>query len=322
MKREREKNSDQQIEERIEERIEEKTKERKLDQQIKERIERIKLKKIVFGNSVAYALDKHDDLYEFDANKYALVENNVKDISGSGDHIFGTSAYLFKLKEGRIMSCVGSHLQFEKIFVFPGTIFGNTDREKTWIIRYAKDKGGNDKILTQEKCLGYLKKVIQRSFTKENQVYDIFIGITHDKTIIYDKTRRFSIFYTKDEVCSIESIREEQVIRLLSNQFKEQEINDMIAELSNEELSNGEEKKFTIDCSGEKIEVKMIHNTSDFSAAVDKDGMVYFGGKDKYKFIYTENKSDEWVTSWYYLGGEESENKMKRLEKLCNLLQK
>jgi hypothetical protein len=290
---------------------------RKLYQETEE-TKKIKFEKIVFGNSFVFGLDKYNDLYKFNEQENKHVKHYVKNIFGYGDHIvginyhvyddaFGLDNCLFQIINDQVLSThyfpIG--LQLEKLFGFSGIIFGNTIYDNTWIFSDIKDES---LPLTQEKCLCHLKKVIQRSFTKENQVHHIFIGI--------DYNGQFCIFYGENEVCSMEFLQKEQMIKLLSDQFKEQEINDIIKELLNEE-----EKEFTIDCSGKKMDVKMIHKTPNFSAAVDGNGNVYFSGKDKFKFMKTDSKPDEWTETPYLIGAK-SKIREKRRQKLCHLLQK
>jgi hypothetical protein len=304
-------------------------------------------KKIIFGKYIAFALDENHDVYKICGKKMEVFKSNVKNIFSSDDDTFDENIFgidldgkLFKIYKVNsypwTYTYIEINLRFNKIFVFPGVFFGNVNEgnvndgnnengkggrnimnEKTYICRYTKST-----IQTKKFFPFHLKWIIQKQYIGHLLNFCmsyIFFGIDYNNTVCVSGDIPN---YEGCRICHIKRHPQKTLTKLLRNYFEEEEVVDILREL----WYKGNED--TITCSGKKIDVKFIYgypilNTTAFAAASDRDGRVYFYGIDKFKFINTNTKCDDWAESPYFIDANptlKAKTKKKQQNKLFNLL--
>jgi hypothetical protein len=275
-------------------------------------VEKRFFKKILFGKcastgeSCIIGLDENNTVHLFDKErKKTIFICDTKNVFEANNYIYGIdlNGKLFSIRKDINKPAVYSEidLQFEKMFCFPNAFFANTTDKNTYFSLIAKDN-----IPKPIKIPYYLKKIIKKSYVKDDKTYHIYIGIDHNY--------QFCIIGKDSTMYGFGRYPKEDMIRLLINKFTEKEIDDMINEL----LYEKKEERI-IDCLEKKMDVKMIYDCLNFSVAADRDGRVYFGGKEKYQFIKTDDKSDGWIETPYFIKVK-TKTKKKQKDKLFNIL--
>jgi hypothetical protein len=272
-------------------------------------------KKIIFGRVFIFGLDEKEHVFVINRNKMKFIKSNVKNIFGYGDNIFGIDLdgtlfrinqyYLWHLYTFGDYCNVKINLRIKKMFIFNCAFLVNTIDGNTYYLRHTEGR-----IQIQKKFPYYFKRIIRRAADPFFTYVYAFIGV--------DDYDRFCLFHTGEEIHDLGRNPKEEISKLSDMKFTKQKIDDIVREL----LYGKEE--FTIDCLGEKIDVKMIYNSSgvddpDIKVAVDRDGKVYFKGKGKYKFIYSDTRSNKWDESPYFIKIK-PKTKKKQQDKLFNLL--
>jgi hypothetical protein len=286
----------------------------KVDNPVKKRF----FKKILLGSYISWVpyvqhteyfiigLDEDNTVHLFDKeHETVILIHDVKDIFSVKDSIHGINlnGKLITIyvgtddPAGYILTIVP---QFEKAFTFYNAYFVTATDKNTYFF-LCKGNG----FITPIKIPHYLKRIIWRSYDIDDIFYRIYIGIDHND--------QFCVILEDNTICSLGRCPEEEMLRLLGDNFEKQQINDMI-----KELLHGKKEEMVIDCLGKKIDVKMIRD-SDVGIAADKDGRVYFSGSDKNKVIDTDNESYEWIESPYFIKVK-PKTKKKQQDKLFNLL--
>jgi hypothetical protein len=284
---------------------------RKQKQKRKQPVEKVKrfFKKIVFSESFAYGIDDNHDIYKFDAYTIDLFKSKVKNIFGFEGDIFlvGLDGKSFKINESfyRSRYRLETKLRFKKLFVFYNRIFGNAMDGNTY---YLHLDGAN--VLSEEKLPYHFKQMIHKEYIYDNDhaqqfMYDSFL-------IAIDYDNRFYI-----SGCYPNKYSEE--IGYIGRDLKEGIIKLSYSKWKNPGELLYEKKEFTIDCSGKKIDVKMIHNYCDLKVVVDGDGRIYFMGDDKTIFSKVKYNLKNWMESPCFIEVKPKTRKQQQ-DKLFNLL--
>jgi hypothetical protein len=284
-----------------------KQKQKKINQPVKpvEEVKPVKevkkFKKLAFSEYYAYGIDENHDVYKFDANKMELFKSKVKNIFDFEDDVFliDLDGKLFKTNDSfsNCLECsnLKTNLKFKKVFASGNRIFANTMDGNTYYLHLNEEK-----VIFEKKLPCHLKKIThKRSLYHDPDdptqlVYSsIFIAID------YDNQFYMSGYYTKEYSGKMHCLGKEpkeEMIKLLGDNFPKENIDNVISE-----LLHGE-NEFVIDCSGKKIDVKMIHGICHLQVAADRDGRVYFKGYDKGIFSKVKYKySTNWTETPYFI---------------------
>jgi hypothetical protein len=288
-------------------------------------------KKIVFCEYSAYGLDENHDVYVFDSKIMKLYKSKVKNIFGCGGPMFGIDLDGETFKNSIIndyeFQYLGINLKMEKMFVFPRILFGNATDGNTYSFWLFGDESDgctysfcniNRIRETKTKFSYHLKKMTMIKYLDdvnyEISAFRIPIAVGyHDEFYIWGQLPN----QCKREIHCLGKNPREQMIKLLDNKVINEVIDNVISE-----LLYGK-KEFVIDCSGKKIDVKMIHNTSDIFVAADRDGKIYFKGPEKDRFIKVDKYSKwelEWSESPYLIKPKPKFTRKQQQDKLFHLL--
>jgi hypothetical protein len=297
-----------------------------------EEVEKIKrfFKKIVFGEYFAYGMDDNHDVYKFDAYTIDLFKSKVKNIFDFEGDIFliDLDGKLFRINESFYPSCyrLETKLRFKKLFVFDNRIFGNTMDGNIYYLHLDGGYGAN--VLSEKKLPYHFKKIIYKKRIYDSDygdqlIYDSFlIAIDYDNRFYmcqyYPSIYSGEMHYLgRDPKGKMIVLCDEEPSKWDNEPSKWEIYDKAIWELLYEK------KEFTIDCSGKKIDVKMIHNYRDLKVVVDGDGRIYFMGDNQNIFSKVKHDFRNWIETSYFIEIThtlKAKTRKQQQDKLFNLL--
>jgi hypothetical protein len=268
-------------------------------------------KEIVIGGSFAYGLDENHDLYSFNMQEMKLFKSKVKNMFGSYDGIFGIDldGLTFRIKESKedhkqSVVYLDTNLKFEKITSFGrwgggNDIFANTIDGHTysWMDDYYHP-GLNYYLNESPTKFDYdLKKIVQIIFDN-GPVSDFSNDMIYVKIAIGSDGKFYGFPDDRGGFCVGDTI--DELKKRLFKMYNERiEHVESFFKMIDESLFG---KEFTIDCSGKKIDVKMIYDYYHLKMASDKSGRVYFSERDAYRYFYhaeIKNMDKKWSDRYF-----------------------